>query len=127
VYALNERIKKIRKYYGLTLEAFGKRVGITRSAVGRIEKGERKVTEQMILSICREFNVNEDWFRNGGSDDKMIKIEYGTSELNDFFAEITAGKDPFIADMLLKYKRLSPLHKKAIWEIYEELKKEEEG
>lgn len=120
---MNERIKKIRKYYGLTLESFGQKLGVTKTAISRLEKGERNVTEQMILSICREFNINEDWFRNGGPDDKMTKTEYEISELNDFCAEISAGKDPFIADMLLKYKKLSPVHKKAIWEIYEELKK----
>lgn len=123
---MNSRLKKLRNELGLTLEAFGKRVGITRSAVGRIEKGERKVTEQMILSICREFNVNEDWFRNGGSDDDMFKSEYETDELAAYCAEISEGKDPFIVDMLLKYKKLSPRHKQAIWEIYEELQKKEE-
>lgn len=71
---MNSRLRELRKELGLTLEAFGKRVGVTRSAVGKIEKGERKVTEQMILSICREFNVNEDWFRNGtgGSDNMFV-------------------------------------------------------
>lgn len=70
---MNNRLKELRNNLGLTLEAFGKRVGVTRSAVGKIEKGERKVTEQMILSICREFNVNEDWFRNGtGGPDNMF-------------------------------------------------------
>lgn len=62
---LNERLKELRKQLGLTLEEFGKRVGITRSAVGRIEKGERAVTEQMLISVCREFNVSESWFRTG--------------------------------------------------------------
>lgn len=70
---MNSRLRELRNKLGLTLEAFGKRVGVTRSAVGKIEKGERKVTEQMILSICREFNVNEDWFRNGtGGPDNMF-------------------------------------------------------
>lgn len=62
---MNERLKELRKQLGLTLEEFGKRVGITRSAVGRIEKGERAVTEQMFISVCREFNVNESWLRTG--------------------------------------------------------------
>ena len=62
---MNKRLKELRNKLGLTLEQFGKRVGITRSAVGRIEKGERSVTEQMFLAVCREFNVNESWLRNG--------------------------------------------------------------
>ena len=62
---MNNRIKDIRKHYNLTLEEFGKRLGVTKTAISRLEKGERNITEQMVLAICREFNVNEDWFRNG--------------------------------------------------------------
>ncbi len=65
---MNIRLKELRNELGLTLEAFGKRVGITRSAVGRIEKGERALTEQMTLLICREFNVNEEWLRHGSGE-----------------------------------------------------------
>ncbi|MFR4512855.1 MAG: helix-turn-helix domain-containing protein [Clostridium sp.] len=62
---MNERLKQLRSVLNITLEEFGKKVGITRSAVGRLEKGERNLTEQMIISICREFKVNESWFRTG--------------------------------------------------------------
>lgn len=62
---MNERIRELRKHLNLTLEEFGKKVGVTKAAIGRIEKGERSVTDQMFLSICREFNVNEEWLRTG--------------------------------------------------------------
>ena len=65
---MNERLKLLRNTLGITLEEFGKRVGVTRSAIGRIEKGERKVTEQMALSICREFHVNYFWLTEGKGD-----------------------------------------------------------
>ena len=54
---INERVKHIRKAFGLTMEAFGKRLGVSKVAISRIESGDRNVTEQMLLSICREFNV----------------------------------------------------------------------
>lgn len=62
---MNKRIRNVRKSLGLTLEKFGERLGVTRSAIGHIEKGERNITDQMFLSICREFNVNPDWLRSG--------------------------------------------------------------
>lgn len=65
---MNERLKELRSVLGITLEDFGKKVGITRSAVGRLEKGERNLTEQMIISICREFDVSEEWLRIGEGD-----------------------------------------------------------
>lgn len=62
---MNERIKELRKHLGLTLEEFGKRLGVTRSAIGHLERGERTLTDQMFLSICREFNIDEEWLRTG--------------------------------------------------------------
>lgn len=62
---MNERIKELRKSLGLTLEEFGSRIGMGKSAVSKIEKGLNGTTDQTIRSICREFDVNESWLRNG--------------------------------------------------------------
>ena len=53
------RVKKLRKELGLTLEKFGKPLGVGKTAISKIENGENNLTDQMIISICREFNVNE--------------------------------------------------------------------
>ena len=60
-----ERIRELRKNLGLSQDAFGKRLGVTGTAISRYEKGERSLTEQMALSICREFHVNYHWLTNG--------------------------------------------------------------
>lgn len=65
---MNERIKQIRKQLGLTLEEFGTRIGMGKSAVSKIEKGLNGTTDQTIRSICREFEVNETWLRTGEGD-----------------------------------------------------------
>lgn len=62
---MNERIRELRKALGLTLEKFGEHVGVQKSAISKIEKGIANITDQMFKSICREFNVNPDWLRNG--------------------------------------------------------------
>ncbi len=62
---MNERIKLLRKTLGLTLEKFGRNLGVGNTAISKIEKGERNLTEQMFLAICREYNVNSDWLRTG--------------------------------------------------------------
>ena len=63
-----ERVKEIRKSLGLTLEKFGEKLGVTKTAISRIEKSERSLTDQMIKSICREFNVNYDYLMYGEGD-----------------------------------------------------------
>lgn len=60
-----ERVKELRKTLDLTMEKFGNRLGVTKVAISNIENGNRKLTEQMIKSICREFDVDENWLRTG--------------------------------------------------------------
>lgn len=60
-----ERVKEVRKALGLTLDKFGVKVGVKKQTVSRIENGVNNVTDQMVLSICREFNVNYDFLMNG--------------------------------------------------------------
>lgn len=74
-----ERIKDVRNYLGLTLEKFGEKLGVTKTAISRLEKGERSLTEQMTKSICREFGVDYTWLTTGDgemlveSDDVFFK------------------------------------------------------
>lgn len=49
----------------MTLEKFGEPLGVGKTAISNIEKGNRNLTDQMAISICREFNVNETWLRTG--------------------------------------------------------------
>lgn len=65
---MNTRIAELRKVLKLSQEEFGSRLGVTAAAISRIEHGNRNITEQIILSICREFNVEEEWLRTGEGD-----------------------------------------------------------
>ncbi len=62
---MNERVRMIRKSLLLSQEAFGSKLGVTGPGISKIESGDRNLTEQMMLSIIREFNVNEEWLRTG--------------------------------------------------------------
>lgn len=61
----NERVKQLRKAKGLTLEKFGERLGVGKSAISDIERGRNSVTDQMRRSICLAFGVREEWLRDG--------------------------------------------------------------
>lgn len=62
---MNTRIRELRKNLKLSQRDFGKRLGVKDNAISRIESGERNLTDQMFLSICREFSINEHWLRTG--------------------------------------------------------------
>ena len=61
----NERIKEVRKSLGLTLDKFGERIGLKKSAVSLIENGKNSVTDANIKAICREFGVDYIWLTTG--------------------------------------------------------------
>lgn len=62
---MNQRVKEIRKANNLTMDKFGERLGVTKVAISRLESGERNITDQMVRSICREFDISESWLRTG--------------------------------------------------------------
>lgn len=62
---MNERVKKLRTTLKLSQEAFGKNLGVTGAGISKIESGDRNLTPQMLLHICQQYGVNEDWLRTG--------------------------------------------------------------
>lgn len=60
-----ERVREIRKALSLTLDKFGAKLGVGKTAISKIEKGENNLTDQMVKAICREFNVNYEWLTTG--------------------------------------------------------------
>lgn len=74
-----ERVREVRKTLGLTLEKFGEKLGIQKSAISKIERGDTNLTDANIKLICREFNVDYIWLTTGegemfvDSDDDFIE------------------------------------------------------
>ena len=89
---MNERIKELREHLGLTLKQFADKVGVTRSAIGHIERGDRSLTNQMFTSICREFDVNEEWLRTGNGDMFILQEDETASYVSDL---LTDTDNPF--------------------------------
>lgn len=62
---MQERIKEIRKHYKLTQSEFGEIIGVKGNTITGYETGIRSPSDAVIVSICREFNVNDIWLRHG--------------------------------------------------------------
>ncbi|MGI6068925.1 MAG: helix-turn-helix domain-containing protein [Blautia sp.] len=59
------RIKELRKNLRMTQMEFGEKIGVKGNTITNYETGLRNPSEAVVKSICREFNVNEDWLRTG--------------------------------------------------------------
>ena len=110
---MNKRVKELRKILGLSGEKFGNRLGVQRGTISNIENGNRNLTEQMIKSICREFNVNEDWLRTGqgnmfNEDNELLLndlvIQYNLSDIDikilESYIKLSPDKRQIISNYL---------------------------
>lgn len=77
---INSRIKLLRKVLELSQEEFGSKIGITKTAISKIETGRNNLTDSTIKLLCTKFNVNEDWLRTGEGE---IFIETATFSLDE--------------------------------------------
>lgn len=91
---LGARIKELRSTLNLSMEAFGNKIGVTKSSISKLEKSENNPSEQTLKLICREYNVNYLWLTDGTGDmftgvpetiiDELV-VQY---DLNDVETEI---------------------------------------
>lgn len=114
---MDRRIKEIRKANGnISQELFGKRLGLTGATISRFESGDRQPTEAIILSMCREYNVNENWLRTGEGDmnleqsaddaERMGRLVFGMSETKkQLFRILSEMPDELLDEMISIMKK----------------------
>ena len=66
--AFGLRIRELRKALNMTQNDFALKIGLTQNTITKYETGLRSASNQIVISICREFNVNEEWLREGKGD-----------------------------------------------------------
>lgn len=106
---MQDRFKTIRKEFRLSQQQFGDRLGVTSGAISNIEKGNRGLSNQMKMTVCREFGISEKWLETG--EGEMRLFPKGTMEdrmVTDF------KLDPFAARAVVAYMQMSPGNKEAI-------------
>ena len=88
------RVRELRKALNYTLDKFAEPLGVSKTAISRIENGERSLTDQMAKAICREYSVREEWLRNGTGemfkarpigDDLKARIDYFLPDESESF------------------------------------------
>lgn len=120
---MNTRIKEIRENAGLTQEEFGKRIGSARNTIANYETGNRTPSNAVITSICREFNINEEWLRTG--EGEMRKKRTRNQELQAFANDVMEDVDEsFKKRFILALSKLNESDWETLKKIADELSKE---
>lgn len=97
---MNERLRKLRKTLDLTQREFGERIGVKGNTIAQYELGRNEPIDAVLSLICREFNVNENWLRNGGSDENMFIKLTEDEELAMYTQMLLDSTDDIMADMI---------------------------
>lgn len=113
---MNERIKKLRKHLDLTQKEFGERIGIKGNTIANYELGRNAPIDAVVSLICREFDVNEEWLRNGTGE--MFKPS-PSSALDALAAEFNLDKASYIA--IEKFLDLSPEMREGLISYFREV------
>lgn len=110
------RIKQLRKDLNLTLDKFGERIGLKKSALSLIENEKNDLTDANAKSICREFNVREEWLRTG--EGEMYVHLTRSEKITGFAAEVLNDEEESFRRRLLE--ALSDLDVEE-WELLEKI------
>lgn len=103
---MKNRIKEVRIDSSLNMTEFANRIGTAANTISTYESGTRVPSNAVILSICREFNVNEEWLRTG-SGDKYIP-QSDNQKLLAYINKIAGQEDSAIKRILIRVASLSP-------------------
>lgn len=116
---MNERIKALRKHLGYTQQEFADRIGLKRNTIAQYEIGRNEPIDAVILSICREFNVNENWLRTG--EGEMFEQMTEQQKIRKYAALLLNDKDSVVANaiqtLIVTYEQLDDTSKATLEKI----------
>lgn len=113
---MKERIRKIRKELDLTQQKIADKLGVQRNTIAMYEMGKTVPSEAIILSICREFNVNEQWLRDGIGE--MFIEQTRDEQIASFIGSIQSNADDSFKKRFISM--LSALNESE-WEVLENM------
>lgn len=116
---INERIKVLREYLGLTQTALAEKINRAPNTINQYEKG-KNIPDRTILDICNAFNANELWLRTGSGE--MFRQETNVDvELAHQVGRLIKSDDDFTKRLVLEYLKLPPELKTAFEEFVDKL------
>jgi len=104
--SLNERIKKVRKFFELTQAEFGRKIGIVQGHLTGLESGKKSVTPKTIKVICTSYGISEEWLRTGNGEMLAQNPNERANRVIHLFKELNSEFQDY---MLIQLKNLLTL------------------
>lgn len=110
------RIKEIRDHYNLTQQQFANELGLKRNTIATYETTDKEPSNNVIIAICRIWNISEDWLRYGNG--KMLMDMDKEGEIMAFIGKTFADDKPsFTKEFIHVLSKLSVEE----WELLEKI------
>lgn len=119
---MNERIKQIREYLGMSRAEFGEKLGVSGDVINNLERGRVEIKEDRIRLICSVFGVDEDWLRY----EKGNMFHSINGDYTKISVEIDKH-DPKARQAIIDYWNLSEDDKELFWKFAERFLKNDGG
>lgn len=113
---MKDRLKKLRKALDLTQTEFAERIGSAQNTITGYESGRRSPSRPVIASICKEFNVSEEWLLYGtgemfapdaGDELEALAKKYGYSgavaALVEKLVNLPPDRQEVVTDFLIEF------------------------
>lgn len=104
---IGERIGMLIETLNMKKVRFAERLKIDQSYVTQLTSGKRNPSDRTISDICREFNVREEWLRNGTGE---MFLDFTEDEFTK--AAATLSNDAFVRSLIIEYWKLDEDSKK---------------
>ncbi len=104
---IGKRIGELIKALDIKKVRFAERLKIDQSYVTQLTNSKRNPSERTISDICREFNVREEWLRNGSGE---MFLDFTEDEFAK--AAATLSDDAFVRSLIIEYWKLDDNNKK---------------
>lgn len=110
---MKDRIKQLRKALGMTQQKFADAIGVKQNTVAQYEMGRNEPIDSVVNLICKEYNVNPDWLRNGSGE---MFIKPATFSLDEYAQSNKLNKTEI--SIIRGFMELDPATRQAIYNIF---------
>ncbi len=62
---IGERIRQLRREFGMTQQSFARTISISRSHVANLETGGSEPSDHILSLMCEKFGVSSEWLKHG--------------------------------------------------------------
>ena len=104
---INKQIAALIHAKGMNKSQFAESINVSPQFISAVCTGTKQPSDRTIADICRVYNVNEDWLREGTGEPFMQLSREET--IAEFVGMITGGQITDIEESIIKFMAETPV------------------